>query len=764
MLDALIFRAPTTLRLIWSSSTQLPFHFARAKLQGLIRQVGLDDLRLNESETQALLGAELVQRIGLLGIEALLNQTEGWPAAVRLAQIILSDATEPLSALATFSGSDDDIAALLNSHVLEGFSSDLQEFVLALAQLRTFSVDLACRATACGDAEKHIDFLLRRNVFIIPLDRQRRFYRLHGLFRSYLRKEAERRLGVAHRQAVLRRAAEACEAGGEHMAAVDYALEAGDMTMASSLIERAANDSVRDRGYIQQYVEWVEALLAEGIGIGWETEYWFTWSLVFCHRYDDGRQRLEQLHRRLRNAAGEAVSAPADLSRRLDHLTVCLDLFTDKLTETSAGAQRWLAQVGGDHAFNLGAMYCIQAVCQVNAFRFAQARQTMRLAQAHKLQAGGAYGIGWTSLINTLLLVCEGNYVEAYEEFSSGLPRIRQMLGDEAGLTSSMALVGMKCAVEMGLDDRACELWRLGRRTAASHGLVDTAACGFDAVAKLWSGADDELLAIGRLRELACNYPLRLSLMLSCYMVQRLLRLGRLPEAIAEARWLGIGPEAAVGPLQATDLCAVARYRDLHAATAIELDIATGRIKAAESAIAHELKLATAEGRVARQVELRLAQARIALCRRAPAAAMKELVLAISLAARRRIVRPFREQTQLLASIINDTSASAWSFSLPEERIFFTEVCRTLPTNHPVTDEQAPVWNAEAGQSTSPSRREVELLGLIDLGLSNQQLAECTLLSVTTVKWHLQNLYRKLGVSNRSAALARARALNLLAK
>lgn len=60
------------------------------------------------------------------------------------------------------------------------------------------------------------------------------------------------------------------------------------------------------------------------------------------------------------------------------------------------------------------------------------------------------------------------------------------------------------------------------------------------------------------------------------------------------------------------------------------------------------------------------------------------------------------------------------------------------------------------------TRREVELLGLIDAELLNQQLADRTHVTLTTLKWHLQNLYRKLGVSSSSAALARARGLSLL--
>ena len=62
----------------------------------------------------------------------------------------------------------------------------------------------------------------------------------------------------------------------------------------------------------------------------------------------------------------------------------------------------------------------------------------------------------------------------------------------------------------------------------------------------------------------------------------------------------------------------------------------------------------------------------------------------------------------------------------------------------------------------TPTPRELELLRWIDAGLSNQQLADRADVSLTTVKWHLQNLYGKLAVSSRSAALARARGLDLL--
>jgi LuxR family maltose regulon positive regulatory protein len=74
------------------------------------------------------------------------------------------------------------------------------------------------------------------------------------------------------------------------------------------------------------------------------------------------------------------------------------------------------------------------------------------------------------------------------------------------------------------------------------------------------------------------------------------------------------------------------------------------------------------------------------------------------------------------------------------------------------------MWVGDQSSLGALTKREVELLSLLDMGLSNQQIADYSNVSITTTKWHLQNLYRKLDVSNRSAALARARAAQLLPK
>lgn len=757
LLDALIFRAPAHVRFVWSSSTKLPFNFARAKLQGLIRQIGFPELIWSDKDTGEILGAELESRIGTRGIEALLQQTEGWPAALRLAQIILADASEPLAALEDFSGADEDIAALLNRHVFETFSADLQEFVLKLAALRTFSSELARDATGDAEAARHIDFLVQRNIFIVPLDRHRNWYRLHGLFRSYLQSEALQRSGTIETESVLERAARWCEKSGEWRDAVDYALTSGAGEIASRILEKTATAFVRDQGDILQYVRWIAALEARGVAVGWEASYWHVWALIFSRNYDYGRQHHTRLCQRMEREAASNAPPPEDLPQRMDHLRICLSLFTDQLADARLRADHWLAHEKTGDPFNVGSISCMKSICLISNFKFADAQRTMQIAEPILRQVGSAYSSGWASLINATLASYRGDYLGAYEILGPGLAQARKSLGDEAGICGTMALVAAQCLVEMGVDDQAMELVQMGLRTAHSHGLVDTMASGFDAALKLWDGTDASPISLTQLKEIASSYPSRLALTYSCLLGRRLAALGRVQEMESElSRMQGLEQDATA--------LSIARYNDLLSATLIDAHVASGNVKKAKSLIGPATAAAKAAGLIGRLVELRLADAAIEMRLDKPAQAQKLVSTAISQAARGRIVRPFLDHAAMLAELINTCRPASWSFPIGDETNFFTELSR-----HP-----AIATRLATGRDTSrsfdhmsvdmPTRREIEILTLMDRGLSNQQLADHENVSITTVKWHLQNMYRKLGVTNRAAALARARTLNLLPK
>lgn len=764
VLDRLVFRTPSSVRFIMSSTDAIPMNLTRARLEGRVREVGFAELGLQPGEVRALFGEELCTALGVDAVDGIVRQTEGWPAAVRLAQIILSNAEQPAEALARFSGADEDLADLLNRQVLAGFSPEARSFLMQVAPLRSFCVELCRHATGDEDAARHLALLLRRNVFVIPLDRNRSWYRLHGLFREFLTEEAQRGLSPDTRRAVLERAAGWCERGGHWQDAIDYALAAGSAGLASAMLERVAAMFVRDRGDLRQYIEWVGQLHAGGHEVGWEADFWYVWALVFHRRYDTARQQNDRLARRIdaELSAGRDAVQLADLKRRVEVIRICIDTYTDRLGDALEHAQRWLAQRGADDPFDVGTVACAAGISLGAAHRFVDARQFMRIAQSAVAQSSSAYGTGWASLLSASVSVLEGDYAGVHNDLLAALARARSALGDGAGITSTIAMVAAKCAVEMNLEDEARELLTRGLRWAHSHGIVDTAALGLDAAVKLWNGRPDDPISVAQLREIASGYSPRLGLMLSCMLVSRLVRLGRIEEAQAEGAHIGLG-QAGGGAARIAELDSP-RARELYVSAEIDLLIAIGQLRQAEPLIAEETRLAKQDGRIARLVELALCDTALAVCSHNPQPATRHLVRAVGLAARRRILRPFRDRGELIAGLVNDTKPSAWGFALEEERKCFVEICRGLPLTRPALFDEIDSGQGEAQLLETPTARELELLGLIEAGLSNQQLADRLSVSVATVKWHLYNLYTKLGVSSRSAALARARALNLLSR
>ncbi len=763
-LDTLIFRTSATVQFVWSGTTGLGINLGRAKLEGLIRHVGHAELSLNVAEARELLGTELDTRLGTSGVEAILHQTEGWPAAVRMAQIVLAEAEHPLIALQEFSGSDEDVAALLNRQVLSGFDPSLREFLLRLAQLRTFGADLCRHATGVADAERHIDFLLQRNVFIIPLDRNRKRYRLHALFREFLLTEAELALSSEIRCSVLRKAAEWCEQSSEWQDAVEYALASGDLNCLARILNRTATLFVRDRGDIPQFIQWIEHLLAAGVPIGWEAQFWYVWALVFHRRHAHGLQEHQKLVERLRRHKGRTDAPPEDLSQRLDHLRICIDFFTDQVADAYVGAERWLAASRPSDPYNTGSVGGMKCLSLGTLFRFAEARQTLRRAEPILLEVGSEYTMGWICLAYGIVSIYEGDYASAYRDLSSGLERARRSLGEEAVLCDTLAFMIAKCAVEMGLDREAEQLLVQGLRSAHAHGMVDTAACGFEALIKLWDGSSEGIYPLSGLREIGGSYPPRLSLMLSCFLVRRLLQLGRKTEAIAEAERVGILVTDKDVAVPSRDELSIPSCRDLVMATVIEMLLAIGKLREAESLMGDELRIAHADGRIARQVELLLGQAAVALHSGNGKTAEKLLIQCVSRAARRRIVRPFRDHAEIVAALVNDTRLSSWAFVASDEREFFAAICSELPVTHRLQQKTPQLCGMDVDGGAALTKREIELLSLINIGLSNKQMTDHTEISLGTIKWHLKNVYKKLGVTNRSAALARARALNYLSR
>lgn len=762
LLDALVFHTPSWFHIVLGGTREPPLSTTRAKLEGKLKQLDYRDLAMDTDDVALVFGDELCGRIGMDAVASVARHTEGWPAAVRLMQIILSEATNPLATLECFSGSDEDIAAMLKRQVLAVFDEESRAFLLKISGLRSFCVDLCEAATGDARAGEHVAELLRRNVLVIPLDRNRRWFRLHGLFREFLLGEARRELAADTRVQIWQRAARWCEQEGALRDAMEYLVEAGDWVMAAALIDRTASRFVRDHGDLNKYIEWVEQLREAGQELGFESEFWYVWALMFHRRYDYARLQLEGFKRRIADQSGEAPPA-RDLHRRVGILTASLDIYTDHLADARDAVDEWLAQREADDPFDVATVACMAAIQCCAESDFHASVGFIRTAQASIKQSDSEYGMAWVSLLANLPRILQGEFAEAAPDLRAALQRARARLGERAGMVGTLALTSALCEVETGEATTAQQLLRDGLSSAHTHGILETAALGLEAGIKIWDGSEESrYLSIAELREIAAGYPPRLASMLSCFLTQRLLRLGRIDDARLEARQIGLGGGEKSQPPDT--LMAVARGRTLFAMTEIELLVHEGHLRQAEPLARTALKTAVEQGRWAAAVELELILMHIAEWSHNPTPAASHLTRAVSLAAKRRIFRPFLDRLALIAGLVNETKPQSWAFTNDEERQFFGEICARLPNANSAIAEQLEALDVETQLLESPTAREMELLALIEAGLSNQQLADRLSVSVSTVKWHLYNLYTKLGVSSRSAAVAKARALNLLTR
>lgn len=760
ILDGLIFRTGSSLRLIWSSTSEPDFNVGRARLEGLVRQVSAKDLSLTCPEVAEMFGAALSHRLGGERIDGIVARTEGWPAAIRLMQIVLTESEQPLDTLDGFSGTDEDIVSLLKRQVMGRFSAELQHFLLRLALLRNFTQDLCRQAIDSLSASEYLRFLLRRNVFMIPLDRNRERYRLHNMFREFLLTEANRLLAPEEKHEVLRRAALWCESRREWQDAVDYALAAGELEHCRQLLDSISNYYVREQHNVQQFLTWVQQFEDLGGTLGIQAHFWYVWALVFQRRHQFGRVEMERLAAKLTESANSAEKE--SLSLRVMHLRLCLELFTDNLSACEAVIKQWLAMDNDSDAYSSGSVRCAHSICLTARFEFIRSRQVMLTARPYFIDVGGPYSLGWISLIEGVTSASEGSVASGYRELTSALSRTKKELGGEAQISCALASVASYCAVEMGEFADARQLLTTVLPNFESNVLVDHAAFGLEAALKLWDGSSSWQVSIDPLRALARSYPPRLSLLFSCFLIQRLVFLGDIQRAEAEARAINLEGDIASREIQGVHLRGHPGFESAWMAARLSLMIARRQFRSASTLIARQLGVLRSEHRYARLLELELASASISVHLGKLDLATKALTSAVRRAATRRLLRAFFDHRDVVGRLVGSGSLSARSFALPDESQFFEELCTRLGI-HAATQADSPAPALPEERVEPPTEREAELLSLLSTGLSNAEIAGYTNLSVTTVKWHLKNLYRKLGVGNRAGALARARRLGLLA-
>jgi LuxR family maltose regulon positive regulatory protein len=254
----LIDHLPDPVSLVLATRSDPPLPLGRLRAQGELLEIRAHDLRFDEDETGALLKEVLGLHLLDDDVRRLHKRTEGWAAGVCLAALSLRSHSDVSGFIDDFAGDDRHIVDFLGAEVLAAQPPDVLDFLLRTSVLERLCGPLCDAVMGRESSSLTLQEIERSNLFLLPLDRTRTWYRYHHLFGELLRHELRR----THPEFIPRlhaRAAEWHTDAGSVSAAISHATSAGNIALASRLITEHWYGYLQ-RGRIQTVASWLEAL------------------------------------------------------------------------------------------------------------------------------------------------------------------------------------------------------------------------------------------------------------------------------------------------------------------------------------------------------------------------------------------------------------------------------------------------------------------------------------------------------------------------
>ncbi|HSC05112.1 MAG TPA: LuxR C-terminal-related transcriptional regulator [Solirubrobacteraceae bacterium] len=241
-----------------ATRTEPPLQVSRLRARGQLVEIDADELRFSLAETAVLLNEFLGLGLADEDVAALHQRAEGWPAAVYLAGLSLRNRADRHDFIARFAGDDRHIVDYLGEEVLADLDPDTRELLLRTSILEQMNGPLCDAIADTSGSARKLGTLARSNLFVVPLDDRRDWYRYHHLFRACL--NAELRIESAELIPELhRRASRWFQRTGEMTEAINHAIAGEDFPTASELMAAHWNDAVSTGG-LRTVEMWLMAL------------------------------------------------------------------------------------------------------------------------------------------------------------------------------------------------------------------------------------------------------------------------------------------------------------------------------------------------------------------------------------------------------------------------------------------------------------------------------------------------------------------------
>jgi LuxR family maltose regulon positive regulatory protein len=752
--DALAFlldHLPDNMHLVIATRADPPLPIGRLRGRRQLTELRQADLRFTPAEAKQLLNQVMGLDLSVDAIAALNSRTEGWIVGLQLAALSMRGREDLASFIAAFTGSQHYILDYLAEEVLQRQSQSIQAFLLQTSILDRMSGSLCDAVLGIPDSLTLLDYLEHSNLFIVPLDDRREWYRYHHLFVDFLRASLRQRwpdrVPTLHR-----RASHWYAQHGQMDEAINHALSAGDFEGATQMVEQAA-ESTMMRGEFATFLSWIEALPSDIVRARPSLCILeATALLVSGHPLKLVEANLQEaMAADTTGAAAGAMAAfralvaifQADERQSAERVRLALEL----LPEESLFLRTLVAGF-----LSLNYFLCPDV---------ATARQALEEAARIGEQAG--------NLMMTVLAQChlaelslmQGRLHEARASYEQALDLATDEQGKRQPI-AGMPLMGLgylfwewndlESASHHAME--GIELTRMWAEMASMQGYIPLAY-----VRQAQGDMRGARQAIQKARQLAQEFDASEldDIMIAAYQARLWIMQDNIKAAIDWAetqsrdkdssleQWEKEAGSAFLPLYRAFEYIALARVR-----------IAQGHPDVALKMLEPLLQATEPGGWLLCVIEILILKAMALQKQGDTPQALAALERALSLAEPGGFMRMFIDGGQPMAQLLHEAAGRGIS---PE---YTSRLLAAFPDSESRLTASAKPQKPESRMVEPLSERELEVLRLLTTHLSSTEIAEELIISANTVRSHIKHIYSKLNAHGRTDAIQRAKELHLL--
>jgi len=756
----LVDHLPPQVRLVISTRADPALPLARLRARGELTELRAADLRFDAAETTSYLNEAAGLTLSAGDIDALEERTEGWVAALQLAALSLRGRDDPSAFIAGFAGDDRFVVDYLVEEVLDRQPAQVRRFLLQTSILDRLTGPLCDAVTGEPGGSSSLEQLDRANLFLVPLDDQRRWYRYHHLFGDLLRS----RLLEEHDDAseLHRRASGWFDQNGDPVAAVRHALAAGDVARAAELIELAVPDLRRHRQE-RTLRQWVDQLPDTVVDQRPVLAMGFVGALMASNEFDDVERRLGVIEKALdRLDADErfVVVDEAEMARLpggIELYRAALALLSDDRAGTRAHAQRAVELAPEDDDLTRASAAALVGLAAWTSGDLAAAHSSYTDAADGLRRLGYTADVLGCSIILADLETTQGRLRQAQRTFESAL---ELAAGEDPGMrgTRDMHTGLAHLAVERNDLTGAAEHLRRADDLGEAAGLPKEPYRWRVALASLREAEGDHEAALRLLAEAERVYVGDFAPNVQPVPATRARTLAARGDVSAALEWVRgreLSPDGDPSYLREYEHITLARVLlARHAQAGDQQALADAR-----GLLGRLLNAADEGGRAGTVIEVLTL---LALAHRAAGEdpeALAVLERALRLAEPEGYVRVFIGEGEPVPVLLEQLARSRPEWAYPRQLRDAAGTTTAARSASPDTRPRVP-----GGLVEPLTGRERDVLRLLATELDGPAIARELVVSLNTVRTHTKNLYAKLGVTNRRAAITRAHALNLLSR